>query len=260
MESSAVSMLDTLAGRLDGARLALAAIVPPPEYAGLSLAAAYDLQDAVVARRSRTDRQSGWKLGATSPVKQQVMGIDHPLFGRLFAAGERASGDRAVCADFIAPRSEPELAFGLIAEIDPTMDADALLAAVGWIAPALEITDSRYRPGMRTAVELVSDNTSASGYVLGERVAPPRAGALDGFATELVRNGVVVERGSTADVLGHPLNALAALAVHLASRGLRAGAGDVVMSGAITDAVSVARGDVIEARLTGLGSASVSFV
>ncbi len=74
-----------------------------------------------------------------------------------------------------------------------------------------------------------------------------------------MRTGEVVLLGSTGDVLGHPLNALAALAEHLAARGLDARAGDIVLSGAITDAIPVAPGDVIEARLSGLGVARASF-
>ena len=60
------------------------------------------------------------------------------------------------------------------------MDRAALARAVAWIAPALEITDSRYRSGTRTAVELVADNTSSAGYVIGSRVPAERRAALRG--------------------------------------------------------------------------------
>lgn len=253
--------LRALAERLEAARRQARAIEPPPEVAELSLARAYDVQDALAGvRRAAGARQSGWKLGITSPVKQRVMGIERPLFGRTFADGERASGDRVVHATLIAPRTEPELAFGLGSPLDPSLDLAALAAAVAWVAPALEITDSRFRPGTRTAVELVADNTSSSVYAIGPRVALRSAGAIDAFATELVRNGAVVARGSSGDVLAGPLNALAALAAHLAARGLRAVAGEIVLSGAITDAIPVAPGDVVEARLSGLGAVTVTFV
>jgi 2-keto-4-pentenoate hydratase len=246
---------------VERARIEAGAIDPPLALAALTLMQAYDVQDALVAARiAGGARQSGWKLGITSPVKQRIMGIGHPLFGRTFADGERASGDRVVHARLVAPRTEPELAFGLASAIDPSMDIAALTAAIAWIAPALEITDSRYRVGTRTAVELVADNTSSSAYVIGSRIAPRDAPALESFATELVRTGVVVQHGSTADVLGDPVHALAALAAHLAGRGLQARAGDVILSGAITDAVPVAPGDVVESRLAGLGGATVTFV
>ena len=243
-----------------GAQSARRGIDPPAELTQLDLDAAYAMQDALVAAREASGvARIGWKLGITSPIKQRVMGIAHPLFGRMFADGDRESGGRAALADFIAPRTEPEIAIALASEIDASMDRAAVARAVAWIAPALEITDSRYRSGTRTAVELVADNTSSSGYVIGPRVAAADAPAYDDLATQLVRNGEVVLRGSTADVLDHPLNALTALAAHLAEHGLRAGAGDVILSGAITDAIPVHAGDVIEARIAGLGAARITF-
>jgi 2-keto-4-pentenoate hydratase len=251
---------DDLAARLLAAQAARRGIDPPAELAALTLAEAYAVQDALAAAREASGvRRAGWKLGITSPVKQRVMGIAHPLFGRMFADGDRTSGTTAALADFVAPRTEPEIVIGLASDIDPAMDHAALAAAIAWIAPALEITDSRYRSGTRTAVELVADNTSSSAYVIGPRIAAAIAPDYAALPTELVRNGAVVLRGSTADVLDHPLNALTALATHLAARGLRAGAGDVILSGAITDAIPVRAGDTIEARIAGLGVASVSF-
>jgi len=261
VNSSADALASALAERLDRARTAAAGIDPPPELATLSLTQAYDVQDALAAMRvDGGSRQSGWKLGLTSPIKQRIMGIAHPLFGRIFADGERASGDRVEHETLIAPRSEPELAIGLAGPIDASMDLATLTNAIDWIAPALEITDSRYRSGVRTAIELVADNTSSAGYVIGARMPLRGRSAIPAYATELVRNGVVVATGSTLDVLGNPVQALAALATHLRARGLRAGAGDIVLSGAITDAIPVAAGDVIEARLAALGTAAVTFV
>jgi len=253
-------MILTVAEQLDRALAGASAIAVPPALGDLSLSDAYDVQDQLVALRVAAGaRQSGWKLGITSPVKQQVMGITHPLFGRTFVEGERPSGQAVEHAGFIAPRTEPELAFALASTIDASMDADALLAAIAFIAPALEITDSRYRGGNRTAVELVADNTSSSAYAIGPWVRPRDAGRFSALTTELLCNGRVVATGSTGDVLGDPLNALKALAVHLAWRGLRAEPGEIVLSGAITDAIPVSAGDVVEARIAGLGSASVTF-
>jgi 2-keto-4-pentenoate hydratase len=249
---------ESIAVLLDQARRDRVAVAPPAALAALSLAAAYDLQDAVVALREREGPQSGWKLGITSPVKQRVMGIAHPLFGRTFAASEWATGDDVPFDAFIAPRTEPELAFGLATPLGAGMDRAAARAAIAWIAPALEITDSRFRSGPRSANELVADNTSSAGYVIGPRSRPNAS--LATIETLLVQNDVVVQRGRTDDVLGDPVLALVRLGEHIAARGLQTRAGDIVLSGAITDAVPVSRGDVIEARLTGAGSATIRFV
>jgi 2-keto-4-pentenoate hydratase len=132
--------------------------------------------------------------------------------------------------------------------------------AVEWIAPALEITDSRYVPGRRSAVELVADNASAGAYVIGGRVRFDSALRLDAIGTQIIRDGSVLAGGTTADVLGNPFAALQLLAGHLAARGLHSKAGDVILSGAITDAFPALPGDRFEARLRGLGTASVIFI
>ncbi len=256
--TDSIASLSTL---LFDAYVAHRGIDVPETLAELDIDRAYDVQDAVVARREAAGSvRRGWKLGITSPVKQRVMGIDHPLFGRIFADGECRNGSKLALDSMIAPRTEPEIAIELGCDIDASMSSDALRQCVAFIAPALEVTDSRYRSGRRTAVELVADNTSSSFYVLAPRIAVSAAPLYADLTTELVRNGDVVFAGSTADVLGDPFNALAALAAHLHTRGLRASAGDVILSGAITDAIPVGPGDAVEARIAGLGTATVTFV
>ena len=235
------------------------ALAPPPLLADLSLTDAYTVQDELVALRAAAGLQPcGWKLGNTSAVKQRVMGLLHPVFGRIFAAGRIPDAATVARNTMIAPRFEPELAFGLRSALPRDAGRDAILAAIAWIAPALEVTDSRFTPGRRTANELIADCTSASGFVLGTRL-PFDGRPLDDLATELRRNGEPIASGSTRDVLGDPLVALALLAAHLAERGLGTQAGDVILSGAITDAFTATPGDRVEARIAGIGGVSVTF-
>lgn len=258
---TAFDLSATLAAELDRARAERRAIVPPSDLARLSVIEAYDVQDALVARRvSSGFACSGWKLGLTSVVKQRIMGIDRPVFGRTFGAGRVANGASVARTAFIAPRTEPELAFGLERALEPRASLLELQAAIAWVAPALEITDSRYEPAKRTAVELIADNTSSAGYVIG---TPARLEHAPNFATieaVIVRNGDVVYAGNTSAVLGNPAVALLLLARHLAERNLVTAPGDIVLSGAITDAFPVEPGDRVEARLAGLGTACVAFV
>jgi 2-keto-4-pentenoate hydratase len=46
-------------------------------------------------------------------------------------------------------------------------------------------------------------------------------------------DGMVIDRGSGRDVLGHPFHAVVWLAGHLAGMGMRLRAGDVVMTGSV---------------------------
>src|SRR5258705_410483 len=118
----------------------------------------------------------------------------------------------------------------------------------------------------RTAIDPVSDEVPeldlASGYA-GQRElrapARPIAGWKLGAAVSasgralrlagvvLEHNGEVVATASGAASLGHPAAAVAwlARALHAEGEGLRAG--EVVLSGGLTAAVPVARGDVVVA-------------
>jgi 2-oxo-3-hexenedioate decarboxylase len=253
--------IETIAVALEAARRGRRAVAPPAELAVLTLSEAYDIQEAGAARRESSGvGRSGWKLGLTSRVKQRIMGIDHPLFAPLFADAAVPSSSRVLHSGFIRPRAEPELAFGLRAPLDRAGDVSKLMGAIEWIAPALEITDSRYLPGSRSAVELVADTASAAAYVIGGRVRFDSAPRLDAIGTQIIRDGSVLAGGTTADVLGNPFAALQLLVEHLTARGLRTKAGDVILSGAITDAFPASPGDRLEARLRGLGTASVTFI
>ena len=75
------------------------------------------------------------------------------------------------------------------------------------------------------APTLIADDFFAAGCVLGKPVARVgRARPARGVVGALVINGAETGRGTGADVLGHPHNALAWLANHLADegKGLRA--------------------------------------
>jgi 2-oxo-3-hexenedioate decarboxylase len=250
-----------IAAELDAARRARRPIVPPRELASLSLGEAYDVQDSAAARReSGGVPRSGWKLGLTGRLKQRRMGMDRPLFAPLFADGYVKSSGRILYSGYIRPRVEPELAFGLGSSLDEADDVRAVMGAIAWIAPALEIKDSRYVAGSRSAVELVADNVGAAAYVIGSRVRFDGATRLDAIGAQIIRDGSVLAGGTTADVLGSPFAALQQLVEHLAARGLHTEAGDVILSGAITDAFPASPGDRFEARLRGVGTASVVFV
>ena len=187
------------------------------------------------------------------------MGIDHPLFAPLFAEGFTASSGRVLYSGFIRPRAEPELAFGLGASLDGADDVRSVMSAIAWIAPALEIKDSRLVPAARSAVELVADNVGVAAYVIGGHVRFDGTTRLDAIGTQIIRDGSVLAGGTTADVLGNPFAALQQLVEHLATRGLHTKAGDVILSGAITDAFPASPGDRFEARLRGIGTAAVVF-
>ena len=72
-------------------------------------------------------------------------------------------------------------------------------------------------------------------------------------------NGREAGRGTGADVLGHPHNALAWLANHLASQGTGLRAGEIVMTGSLVKTVWLQAGDEARMEFSSLGTVQVAF-
>ena len=102
----------------------------------------------------------------------------------------------------------------------------------------------------------MADDFFAAGCVLGPPV--PRAAAPDllDVIGRAVINGVEVGQGTGADVLGHPHQALAWLANHLAASGKSLRAGEIVLTGSLVKTVWLGAGDRVTMELQGLGSVS----
>ena len=82
------------------------------------LATAYQAQRLTVAAKLEAgERFVGWKLGLTSRNKQQAMGVDAPLYGRVTSGMIETHGDPVRLDRFIHPRVESEIAFLLARDI-----------------------------------------------------------------------------------------------------------------------------------------------
>ena len=121
------------------------------------------------------------------------------------------------------------------------------------VAVGIEVLDSRYLDYNFTMADVVADNTSAARFVVGNPVDP---GDIDLrlVGVLLEKNGRVVATASGAASLGHPAAAVAWLARELSSTGECLRAGELVLSGGLTTAVPVSRGDVVVASIDRLGA------
>jgi 2-oxo-3-hexenedioate decarboxylase len=107
---------------------------------------------------------------------------------------------------------------------------------------------------------VVADNTSAVRFVVGGQPMAVTGVDLRTVGIVLEKNGLPVAFGAGAAVLGHPAAAIAMLANHLGARGQCIPAGSLILSGGITEAVSVQAGDNVTLRIQGMGSTSLRFV
>ena len=231
------------------------------EHPDMDWADAYAIQDAIRARKTaRGARIVGYKAGLTSHAKMRQMGVDSPVFGFLVDAFDVADGSGLDTGRLIHPKVEPEIAFVLKRPLaGPGCHAAAVLAATDFVTTGIEVIDSRYRDFKFDLKSVIADNTSASRFVIGARAVRVDGLDLRTLGVVLEKNGRVAALGAGAAVLGHPAAAVAALANHLGARGESIPAGSVVLSGGVTEAVAVAKGDHVRLTVQHLGSASLRF-
>jgi 2-keto-4-pentenoate hydratase len=204
----------------------------------------------------------GYKIGCTSPVMQQYLDIPHPCGGGVFARGVHHSGAVLNAKDFVRVGVECEIAARLARDLAPSeapFTAEWVGEAIEAYLPAIEIVDDRYvKWETLGAPTLVADDFFAAGCVLGAAVARSAAPDLLHVVGRAVINGVEIGQGTGADVLGHPHNALAWLANHLAAAGKTLRAGEIVLTGSLVKTAWLNAGDRVIMDLSGLGEVSVT--
>lgn len=205
----------------------------------------------------------GYKIGCTSPVMQQYLAIPHPCYGGVFARGVHDTGVSLASGDFVRVGVECEIAVRLGRDLSPSQapfTADTVSYAVEAYLPAIEIVDDRYQEWQSLGLPtLVADDFFAAGCVLGKPVARTAAPDLLSVVGRAIISGVEAGQGTGADVLGHPLNALAWLADRLAASGKHLGAGEIVLTGSLVKTVWLKPGDSVSMELEGLGSVNATF-
>lgn len=247
-----------IAEQLDAAALARSPLARPFTDADpdLDLETAYAVQRLLVrARVERGARPIGAKLGLTSRAKQEQMNVSSPLYGRLTSDMLWPAGVPIGQGPFIRPRIEPEIGFLIGEPIPAPASALSVLAATTAVFAAIEIIDSRYSDFRFRLADVVADNASSAGLVVGDRlVDPAAAGSLRTVGCVLRIDGEVVATAAGAAVLGHPAHAVAWLVNELAARGESLPTGAIVLSGALTDAFRLEPGSSAVAEFDGLGS------
>jgi 2-oxo-3-hexenedioate decarboxylase len=162
-------------------------------------------------------------------------------------------GGEIELGNYVHPRVEPEIAFLLGASLHGPITAVEALAAVEAVAPAMEIIDSRYRKFKFSLADVVADNCSSSGFVVGAWQNPDADLSNLGMVMEF--NGRPVQIGSSGAILGHPVRALAA-AARLSTEPLEAGW--IIMAGGATAAEALRPGIYVRNMVQELGAVAFS--
>jgi 2-oxo-hept-3-ene-1,7-dioate hydratase len=236
-------------------------------HPGMSLDDAYAVQAALVARKTAAGaRAIGWKIGLTSRAMQQALNITTPDSGVLFDDMVFETGATVPVGRFIQPRIEAEIAFVLKAPLaGEDVTREDVLAATDFVAPALEILDTRILRSdpatgqARIITDTVSDNAANAGIVLGRQRHPVDGVDLRWVGAIVRRDGVVEETGLGAGVLDDPATGIVWLARRLAQYGEGLSAGDIVLAGSFIRPVEAPPGSRFEADFGTFGRVDLAF-
>jgi 2-oxo-3-hexenedioate decarboxylase len=228
-------------------------------YPFLDADTAYKAQWHVVEHRLVGGEElAGAKLGLTSRVKRDALGIHEPLYGRLTTGMLMPYGEPLPLGRLIHPRAEPELAFLIGEVLEPPATIARVLSATEAVLAAIEVSDSRYAGRFRLA-DSVADNAGAARVMLGSTARRPAdLDDLKLVGCVFRAGGEVVGTAAAGAAMGHPAAAVAWLVDALALRGEYLQPGSIVLSGGLTTSVPVEPGSVVSAEFDGLGSVHLS--
>nr|WP_257984362.1 2-keto-4-pentenoate hydratase [Neobacillus cucumis] len=237
--------------------------IPPltERYPDLTVDEAYQAQLQMIDQKVQTGKNIvGKKIGLTSVAMQKLLGVDQPDYGHLLDSMQVSNKGTIQLDELFQPKVEGEIAFILYKDLTgPNVTAEDVFAATEYIAPALEIVDSRITDWKITLADTVADNASSGLFVLGDERYRVTDIDLPTIEMKLFKNGMLMNTGYGYDVLGHPAKCVAWLANKLFEYNVVLKAGEVILSGALSAAVVAEKGDRFTAGFSHLGKVEVTF-
>ena len=224
-----------------------------------SIADAYAVQEALrTLWEPLHGPVAGLKIAVTTKVMQELMGIDHPCGGMIYARNVHASPYQLSLSRHMHVVTEFELAVRVgrtLAKKATPWTREEVRAEITEVMPAFELIEDRnavYRSTRPTT--LIADNAWNAGIVLGKPVSVPASFELDGLKGRLVSNRSATKVGATDD----PMGALAWCVNLAADRNRPLEAGQVVITGSVLATLPIAPGESFAFDLDGLGNVEIS--
>ena len=182
-----------------------------------SLEEAYAMQQAVTEKRA-TDGIGGIKAGVTAEPIQQLFGLDHALIASLY---EDSKYENNAKLPFLEGR-------GVECEVAVIIDADGRPQQ---IAPAIELVYVKFAQPEDMSVEnLVVINLGADAYIVGD--FQPWQPEFNDLRATLFFGDKVVNEANMSDAIGGPESASKWMWQEAGLRGLNAGEGSLLLTGA----------------------------
>lgn len=262
-EDHAQAAMDLLNAEGTGEQISILSL----RYPDMGMDDAYAIQNAIYRAKISAGRNViGWKIGLTSKAMQYALNIDVPDSGILFDDMLFPNEAIVPVGRFIQPRIEAEIAFVMKTSLGgANVTRDDVLAAVDYVAPSIEILDTRIQRvdsasgKARTVFDTISDNAANAGIVLGTQKHAIDALDLRWVGAITSRNGEVEETGLGAGVLNDPVESVVWLARRMAQYGQSIEPEQMILSGSFIRPIECPSGSKIHADFADFGSVSISF-
>ena len=211
------------------------------------------------ARIAAGEKPLGWKLGLGAPASMQKLGLAAPVVGYLMQRALLLSGSTVSLAGYLKPVAESEICVRMASDLGAGASADAALAAIKEIFPAIELADLDPVPTPDN-LDVVLEGDIYQRHVLlcgNTRFG----GSTAGLTSRVIRRGVETASttdpealtGKLGDIVAHVANTVAAF-------GEKLSAGDVIITGSITPPLMIEADETALTHvLDPIGEVSVQF-
>lgn len=172
----------------------------------LTAAQAYALQAKITRlREARGEHVIGYKVGCTSQAIQAQLGVNEPIFGRLFAAECHPSGVHLSFASFVNLAVEGEMAVRLGHDVSgPAVSADDCREAIAEVFPVIELHHYVLPAAWPRGPWLIASGGMHAGFVLAEAETAPSIPVNRACSLNVRINDLVVGSVEEGRVRGHP--------------------------------------------------------
>jgi 2-keto-4-pentenoate hydratase len=188
-------------------------------------------------------RPIGWKVGFGAPASLELMQIEAPLLGYLTDQTLLPDGAEVEVGDWARGVVEFEVAVRIDAPLGAGTTPEQAKAAVGALAPSIELADVHLAPGPDVVADILESDIFHRAVIVGPWDEDRPALDVDGLLARIEVDGrPFAETSDLQAITGTYDEVVATVANTLASFGAELKAGDLIITGSVIPPVSVGSG------------------
>jgi len=225
----------------------------------LELADAWRLQSLITdLREARGETVIGYKIGTLTADNQKLMGVSHPVWGRLWESELHGDGASLKKADYANIAIEAEFGVSLAKDVKPGQPIDEIIASIKAVYPLLELHNLVMRGEHPHGHELIANNCINAGVVRGTAVKDLDA-SREKTDLKLVYDGTTVDEWAGLRWPDDIVSGIGWLAGALVEHELELKAGDFILTGAFGPPIPVGDHTKVDVTSSAFGNVSATF-